>query len=275
MFEVKLLKICRFLISCATILCLSTAATAQEAVQLSSEECDVIDAYNEHYTDHDFPFLVGHMANSSELCEIGINCEISLAKREKPFVLTTDGKIPVDLATLIAPNLLHTAEFLKAFAGLNFEIKQKVDRSDSRVHLILIEAGDVGIAYSSVHSKLLKGFIATDNLHCMGVNSVWKDASIEYSEVWIKTNIGEAALANCVKEEIYNAAGVPSDPIGEASLFSPTPFSGEKLEPPLYERFSVRDRIVMQLVYDERMKNGQSKADTERVASEIIKAQCG
>lgn len=81
-------------------------------------------------------------------------------------------------------------------------------------------------------------------------------------------------MANCVNEELYNFSGVPGDPIGLASLFSPTRFSGAALDPPIYEGFSLREGIVLRLVYDERMRNGQSRSETERLVGEMIETKC-
>ncbi|QJF50755.1 hypothetical protein [Roseobacter ponti] len=90
------------------------AATAREANGLTLAECRFVDEYNEHYADHDFPFLVGHVAHTSELCEDGkgINCEIALARREKPNFVTTDGALPIDIATIVGMNFVYTAELL-------------------------------------------------------------------------------------------------------------------------------------------------------------------
>lgn len=252
------------------------AVPAQEVRSLTAVECDFVRQYNEYHNDHDFPFLVGHMAHTSELCEDGkgINCEIALAKREKPFFLTTDDALSIDLATIVGTNVVYTAEFLSAFAGPSLDLKQKVEKHESIVHLILIEADEPANAYASAYPELLERFVATDAWPCAAVNSVWQGELVEYSEVWIKADIGDVAIANCVKEELYNASGVPGDPIGLASLFSPTRFSGEALDPPIYEGFSLRDGIVLRLVYDPRMKIGQSREETERIAGELIEAQC-
>lgn len=243
---------------------------------MTPAECRFAHEYNEHHSDHDFPFLVGHMAHTSELCEDGksINCEIGLSKRQKPFFLTTDRKLPIDLATLLGKNLAYTSEFLHKFSGLSLSVKPKVESHESRVHFILIESDEMESAYSSAYPEFLERFISNDSWPCAAVNSVWQGELVEYSEVWIKADIGDVAMANCTKEEFYNASGVPGDPIGLASLFSPTRFSGAALDPPVYEGFSLRDGIVLRLVYDERMKNGQLRSETERLAGEIIETQC-
>ncbi|MGZ2256241.1 hypothetical protein ACVC7O_02970 [Roseobacter sp. A03A-229] len=216
------------------------------------------------------------MAHTSELCDDGqgINCEIALAKREKPFFVTTDDPLSTDLATIIGTNFAYTAEFLSAFAGPSLDLKPKVEKHESIVHLILIEADEPANAYSSAYPQFLERFVATEAWPCAGLNSVWQGELVEYSEVWIKADIGDVAIANCVKEELYNVSGVPGDPIGLASLFSPTRFSGEALDPPVYKGFSLRDGIVLKLVYDARMRNGQPRADTERIAGAIIDAEC-
>ncbi|MGC3940937.1 hypothetical protein ACOTTU_24320 [Roseobacter sp. EG26] len=261
----------RFLLLSAVV-----TATAQEANGLTPAECRFVHEYNEHHSGHDFPFLVGHMAHTSELCEDGksINCEIALARREKPYFVTTDGALPIDIATIVGTNFVYTAEFLSAFTGPSLDLKPKVEKHESIVHLILIEADEPANAYSSAYPQFLERFVATEAWPCAAVNSVWQGELVEYSEVWIKADIGDIAMANCIKEEFYNASGVPGDPIGLASLFSPTRFSGAALDPPVYEGFSLRDGIVLRLVYDERMKNGQSRSETERLAGEIIETQC-
>lgn len=266
----------RFSISCAAFFCFTVSTQGQLSAQLSENECDFIEAYEHHNSGHDFPLLVGHMAHTSELCEDGkgINCEIPLARRERPFFLTTIQALPIDLATIVGTNVAYTAEFLSTFAGPSLDVKPKVERHESRVRFILIEPDEPANTYSSAYPQFLERFVATDAWPCAGVNSVWQGELVEYSEVWIKADIGDVAMANCVKEELYNASGVPGDPIGLASLFSPTRFSGQALDPPVYEGFSLRDGIVLKLVYDARMQNGQPRADTERIAGEIIEAEC-
>lgn len=121
---------------------------------------------------------------------------------------------------------------------------------------------------------MLDVFSTEESLKCLAMNTHWGASKTQYSEVWIKSDLDAPTIANCIKEEMYNASGVPGDPIGLPSLFTPTEFSGEQLEPPLYESFSVRDRIVLFLIYDDRMQNGQSRGETVRLAREIIGEQC-
>lgn len=124
------------------------------------------------------------MAHTSELCEggQGINCEIALAKREKPFFGTTRQALPIDLATIVGTNVVYAADFLMTHAGLSFDVKPKVEPHENRVRFILIEPDEPANAYSSAYPQFLERFVATEAWPCAAVKSVWQGEIFEYSE---------------------------------------------------------------------------------------------
>lgn len=66
---------------------------------------------------------------------------------------------------------------------------------------------------------MLDVFSTEESLKCLAMNTHWGASKTQYSEVWIKSDLDAPTIANCIKEEMYNASGVPGDPIGLPSLF--------------------------------------------------------
>lgn len=262
------------LVSLASVL-ITVPAASTETLKLSREDCDFIWSYNQHYRDHDFPFLVGHMARTLEWCQTGLNCTVPFKKRTEDFYVTTYGhRSGSSISEVYGDNMAYFSNFLFENTGLRFFPSTIVDDDTlSRIHIIFVNP-NIATDDLSAADEWLDFFVSNDDLMCIGLGFDWMDRPTEYSEVFIKSDIEPEILANCLKEEVYNTSGVPGDPMGLDSIFSSTPFSGKKVGPPIFEEFSRREAIVMKLVYDPRMKTGQLRPETEKIANELIGSAC-
>ncbi len=213
------------------------------------------------------------MAHDVEYCHLADGCDKGLKKRTSPIQITIDDGGSEKTRKLFNANAAYTINLVNHLSGLEFYLDEHPETVTGVIHVILVGDSDESNQTSLVPEFFGK-FLKSKKLTCLATNFDWPDAEIEYSEVWIKTSTSPMRLANCVKEEIFNASGVPGDPIGLDSLFSEDSLSGETFGPPIFQNFDARPLIAMQLVYHNEMVNGQSPARTKEVSQNVINASC-
>ncbi len=243
--------------------------------ELSSAECKYIEAYNLHSK---IPFLeqFSSMVHIREICPTGINCEGLISKRTEPINFYFISSDTNKRKKLFNANALYLSGFIKASTNLPLTIgKDKVPHRNSSI--VVIEFDGKFYEHAQVwknarKAKLLKNFKADKKVDCLAVNFNWD--KLEYSEVWIKSHVNDEVFANCLKEEVYATLGVHSDPIGNASIFSDKKFQEPNGKFPLYTPISSREFIILKLLYQNKIKNGQSQETSSKIIDEYLVKQC-
>ncbi|MEW2916744.1 hypothetical protein AB1A64_06695 [Ruegeria sp. ANG10] len=249
------------------------AFTTAANTELSKNACDYIELYESIKGEGSFPDLVAHMAHDVEYCHSPDGCDNGLKKRTGPIQITLDNGSSEAIRKIFDANLAYTVNIVRQLSGLKFYLDEHPETVTGIIHILLV--GDVAETnLTSFEPEFFSKFLKSEKLTCLVTNFDWPNAEIEYSEVWIKTSISPEMFANCVKEEIFNASGVPGDPIGLDSLISKDTFSSEIFGPPIFQNFDGRALIAMQLVYLDEMVNGQSRARTREVARQSINKFC-
>lgn len=210
------------------------------------------------------------MVHNREICEAGINCETALQKRTGEFDFVFHSSNDQTVRGLFAINAAYMAGILRAATGLDIV----ADPVSGKINMIFVNPAEKKNSIgASSDPALFAKFMKSRKIMCLGVNFDWS-GGFEYSEVWIKTNQPEKEIANCIKEEIYNTSGVPSDPIGKASIFSDDKFQEKSLGGSIYTPISSREFTVMKVLYNQAMKNGQSREQSKIVLDSILRTEC-
>ncbi|RLK10133.1 hypothetical protein [Ruegeria conchae] len=251
------------------LLAFATAASSE----LSKPACDFIELYESIEGEGSFSDLVTHMPHDVEYCHLADGCDNGLKKRTSPIQITIEDGGSEETRKLFNVNLAYTVNIVSHLSGLKFYLDEYPDTVTGFIHVILVGDSEE-IDQTTLVPEFFAKFLKSEKLTCLATNFDWHNADIEYSEVWIKTSISPKKFANCVKEEIFNASGVPGDPLGLDSLYSEDTFSSETFGPPIFQNFDARPLIAMQLIYLDEMVNGQSRAQTEETVKRVIDEFC-
>lgn len=244
-----------------------------DARSLSAKECSFIERYNRTSTAYSFQDQFLHMIHNIEICSAGINCEASLQKRTRDFDLIFHPSNDPTMRGIYAVNAAYMMGFLREATGLDFNYSLASEAGD-KIMVIFTTPSSKKDTKASSDPVLFQKFLNSNKAMCLGVNFDWKQGN-EYSEVWIKADQSEEEIANCIKEEIYNTSGVPSDPIGKASIFSEDIFQEKSTGRPIYSPISSKEFLVMKILYETTMKNEQTRLESLAALNTLLKEDCG
>jgi len=247
------------------------------AVELTPRECKYIEVYNRVIETKTLTDDAVHMAHNLELCSGGnTNCEQPLKKRTRDYYLSLHPLNDPEYKGLMAVTagmmrtFLEKATPLDTLAGF-----ERLGGDQITVFLVNDENAQTLIDKNQISDvALFKKFLKAKKTNCLSVAYDWEALGQEYSEVWIKSGQPKESLVHCFREEVYNASGIPGDPIGDASLYSDKRVQEEDAGYPIYQQLSTRDYIIMRLIYSEENRNGQSKAETKEIIDAIIEREC-
>lgn len=90
--------------------------------------------------------------------------------------------------------------------------------------------------------------------------------------VFIDAELPAETLVTCGKEETFNVF-LPGDPIGDASLFD-DPWGRAAADPDLGAAFSVRDEVLLQLLYHRFLTPGMPSSKALEAAARAIETDC-
>ena len=252
------------------------------SLELTPQECEYISSFDNNSKNRTFVDQVSYMLHTFEKCENGLECEVPLRKRSKDYSLAfnSDSLFHLDSGERIDLIANSNMIYLKAFLEVTTELSVNVDTAkytpDAIVVTVLNEESTKKIQRNNSVADLnaLDFFLEQSHIPCVAVHYDWQSIGYEYSEVFIRNSASERQLANCIKEEIYGAYGVPGDPIGEPSLFHNNDTLETGISPPIYDTLSQRKYLIMKLTYANEMKSGQNRKRTQEISESIIQQSC-
>ena len=261
----------------AVVLSALLFASCAFAVELTPRECKYIGQYNRIMKTKTLTDDAVHMAHNLELCSGGkTNCEQPLRKRTRDYYISLHPLNDPEFKGLMAVTAALMQTFLEKAMPLDtlpgFEA---LGGDQITIFLVNDENAQTLIDKNQISDvELFKKFLNARNTDCLSVAYDWYALGQEYSEVWIKSGQSKKSLVHCLREEVYNASGIPGDPIGDASLYSDKRVQEKDAGYPIFQQISSRDYIIMRLIYSEENKNGQSKAETREIIDAIIEREC-
>lgn len=248
------------------------------AVEFTPAECKYIREYNRIIKTKTLTDDAVYMAHHLEVCPGGrINCEQPLRKRTRDYYISLHPLNDPEYLGLMAVTAGTMRTFLEEATSLDTLAGYKSRGGDQiTVFLVNDENAQILIEKNQIGDvETFKKFLKAKKTDCLSVAYDWDAIGQEYSEVWIKSGQSKKSLVHCFREEVYNASGVPGDPVGDASLYSDKRVQQKNAGHPIYQQLSSRDYVIMRLIYSEENKNGQSKAKTRSKIDAIIKRECG
>ncbi len=254
-------------------------AVAAQTIEQSG--CDFIEKFNEQ-NETSFVENFVFMSHNRELCDDGTNCWEAISKRTLPVSITLGQNLPSDpnLIEISVLNLGTLQVWLSEISNLEVELvsrnsQPKFGSGFIRVEIFDEENQDAILRQKTLQAKdYLENFLERDELKCIGFNGDWENGGFEYSEVWIKSDQSYEKISECLTEEVYNAFGVRSDPIGLASLYSDPRWLPEQSGTPNYTLLPIRDVWIMRLLYDELIENGDNHSVSTQKAERILARDC-
>jgi hypothetical protein len=252
------------------------------AQTLDDYDCQYIDAFNE-VSETSFLENFLFMNHNSEWCAEGINCYRSIRKRTLPVSLTVGKYLPSDreVINVALTSLGNTREWFSEMSGLEATIVSRHLNPQWNTGFIRVEIVDDSNAEDILASKFsmakveFKKYIEDERVKCLAWNGDWLKAGLEYSEVWIKADQSLNDISQCITEEVYHTFGVVSDPIGLASLYSDPRFLPKQTGAPNYTLPAHRDLLMMKVLYDDLIQNGDDVDASREHVESIILRDCG
>ncbi len=269
-------------ISRCAIVILLVYSHSLSAQTLDESGCAFIEAFNLN-NETSFTENFVFMNHNAEECIGGTNCYRPIRKRTQPVSLTIGAFLPsdprvVEVAFLSIGNIRNWFSYL---SGLEVELVNVNATPQLGAGFIRVEIVDDLNALKILETKTSQAksefsdFILDDRVKCLALNGDWANAGLEYSEVWIKADQPYGDISQCLTEEIYHTFGTISDPIGLLSLYSDPEFLPEQTGEPNFIYPPNRDVLIMQVLYDEMIINGDDIETTERKVEAIIQRDCG
>ena len=252
------------------------------AQTLDDYDCRYIEAFNE-VSETSFLENFLFMNHNSEWCAEGINCHRSIRKRTLPVSLAMGAFLPTDdrVLEVAVSSIENTRVWFSEISGLDVSPvgRHSVPRWNTgfvRVEIVdASNAQDILASKSSIAKVEFKKYIEDEHVKCLAWNGDWHKAGLEYSEVWIKADQSLNDISQCITEEVYHTFGVVSDPIGLASLYSDPRFLPKQIGAPNYTLPAHRDLLMMKVLYDDLIQNGDDVDASRENVESIIQRDCG
>lgn len=252
------------------------------AQTLDRAACDFIEAFD---LKNDTTFVENFlfMNHNAEGCIGGTNCYRPISKRTLPVSMTLGEFLPSDPKALEISllSLANMSVWFSSIANLEVQLVDRTSVPELGAGFIRVEVVDednalkiLGTKFSRAQNEFRK-FIENDQVKCLAVKGDWANHGIEYAEAWIKTDQSYNDLSQCLTEEVYHTFGVISDPIGLASLYSDPTWLPEQPGAPDFTYPANRDVLIMKVLYDDLIKNGDEIETSRRKVEEIIQRDCG
>jgi len=141
-------------------------------------------------------------------------------------------------------------------SGLNVRIVNQTERSNFNVYIV-----DRADYAHVVRERVEKRSNASVPGKCL-VKSRFSRAGISRSDAVIVSDEGEALFRRCLVEEILQGLG----PLNENTSLKRSVFNDTST----HTRFTEFDRIILNMLYDSRIKNGASERSVSRVLREVL-----
>lgn len=259
---------------------------------LSKHDCEIIASYEREYereADLPFPERFAKMVHQREYCfDAGKVCQVPLMKRQEDFYVVVRGKrhfASDGLAGTARKALIKVAEQLRDTTGLT-PLFTKPSGASSFVYLVFVDReiaearfdeyvaswiapdsvasnADGKLELQSIFRNFLEG-----NQPCMVINHLTDHNTIERAQIWIRADLDDALMQQCIAEEFYNSMGV-SEGVEVPSIFD-FRFSHEKGDVVL----SDFDLLLLKILYWREIPIGASRTQTRKLVERVLAKDC-
>jgi Protein of unknown function (DUF2927) len=145
----------------------------------------------------------------------------------------------------------------RSIRGLRTEIVQTPERAN--FHVYVIDRADYD---STVREKVYRNSSAPTPGKCL-VRSVFSRNGIKRSDAVIVSDQGEALFDRCMAEEILQGLG----PLNEDTTLTESMFNDSTR----HTRFTLFDRIILNMLYDRRIANGATRQSVQSLLPVILR----
>lgn len=257
--------------------------SAEWGRQLNAEECHFIENYDARLFYPSFVDQFVYMTSRREICldSRDLSCEPEgLHRRDTRLSFRLYGieRDEFENIEVFAANLEYMINFIADNSPINIVSREERVVEDMLDFVIIGEEEELYAAFDGPVSDYpaYEFLLNFPEIPCTAnFDSESTSMAITNASVIIRRDLPPELFALCVKEEVYNSLGIFSDPIGDASLFDDDFGREPSLGYPIYEPFSIRDEIMLRLLYSDELEVGSDPDTVRRVVTGIIDRDCG
>lgn len=209
--------------------------------------------------------LPAHALNDEEI-KRGFNLtvfgsEIAPLGFQARYVHKFNGEVKFRIHNLSSKNKARTIErFInsleKQIAGLNVRIADEGEKANFNIYVV-----NRSNYIQTVREKVERRKTAKVPGKCL-VKSKFSRSGMIHSDAVIVSDEGEALFRRCLIEEILQGLG----PLNENTSLSKSIFNDTSK----HTRFTDFDRLILNMLYDERIKNGASLRSVSKVLDAVL-----
>ena len=267
----------------ALLLAAISADAAPLAAPLSERECALIREFEEN-EEASFVDRFAKMAHQREFCsDQGEDCSVSLRKRVDDFYLIMRGNdsFPTDeVAQYTSEALLQTFGQIYSATGIR-PLPGEAKKAKNFIFLIFVDEVTAkhyydeyverwitpqSLARSKEEKELLeetfRNFLTTKQ-PCMALDYINSSGKIDKAQIWIRTDLSQNLMEQCVAEEVYNSFGL-SEGVEVGSIFDYR-FSHKEGDTSLSEF----DLLLLSVLYNDELLPNSNVAQTKQTVEAL------
>jgi len=256
---------------------------------LSTRDCALIQGF-EDTTSKSFAEHFANMVHQREVClDSRKTCQVPLQKRINDYHLFIEGQkdrfYSVGAGSAAKEAIAVLVAQFQATSGLRRRTEKPRGVSDyiflvfvepplaeynfdlySKAHIIHDEFG-FSPSEKKQRVELFKYFI-DQKLPCITIFSEYPDNTIHDSHIWIRSDLNEMLMQQCVAEEFYNSFGL--DEGKEVGNIFDYEFSHEAADTSL----SAFDLLLLKILYSDKFPRGSNHSKTMTIFQQLFGEEC-
>lgn len=236
----------------------------------------IIDAVERHEGRGGLAEMFAHMVHFEPSCDDGRGCMMPLQKRTRVYDIVNHSLHSDSISdTSVTMADLESSGQVREITGLDHG-RVILDRGDvpapDQFEMVYVQTVDDILAHSGLPVSTFSQDIKEGEICEMKIEISDPDKP-QIARLYRDFNATPEDAVICTRTAFLRQLGLRTWPKGETSFFDEGPYA-IPADPPVYHRFSVRDVIMLDLLYLPAFKSGMSVDESKQITEKLIQEQC-